>query len=413
MNKNCGFYACPGARPINKPPAPKKLCREVAALQSSPPPQPIASSSRSRVTPSPSKTQPVASSSKVVLSKMPVPYVAVPSSDLKRKREPAISAYQPQPLPPSIPTPAAAPVQETPHTLHVDMLHDVETNIKELRPMMNLGPEVLSRALLCAIELRRDCDFVYAQLAHLTNRLELALDEVILRFSNINDILPQDYVRFIFENPGDVQLLEGLSERIRATCPHPVLELQHLENNPTSDIRARRTPGDSTTTNEYYLPEEPPLMTNAPSYTDIPTISGHCSSIFARQPYVEPSMAEDRPGELHPPLAPVPAVSSQLHASPETYAVNPLSLVPSNAPSTAPTNASAAGSVPATTSAAYHSISSTRPFGTSGNLLHYPSEFSPGLPCSNHLLHQAVSAADPPSSSGQGGNSGPSGSGAA
>jgi hypothetical protein len=67
----------------DEPPAPKKLRREVAALQSSPPPQPVASSSKSRITPSPGKAQPLASSSKVTLSKMPVPYVAVPSSDLK------------------------------------------------------------------------------------------------------------------------------------------------------------------------------------------------------------------------------------------------------------------------------------------------------------------------------------------
>jgi hypothetical protein len=67
----------------DEPPAPKKLRREVAALQSSPPPQPVASSSKSRITPSPGKAQPLASSSKVTLSKIPVPYVAVPSNDLK------------------------------------------------------------------------------------------------------------------------------------------------------------------------------------------------------------------------------------------------------------------------------------------------------------------------------------------
>jgi hypothetical protein len=260
--------------------------------------------------------------------------------------------------------------------------------------LLTLWLLVLSRALLRAIELRRDCDFVYAQLARLTNRLELALDELVLRFSNINDILPQDYVRFIFENPGDIQLLEGLSERIRATRPHPVLELQHLENNPTSDIRARRTPGDSTTINEYYVPEEPPRMTDAPSYTDIPTISGHRSSIFAGQPYVEPSAAEDQPGDLHPPLAPVPAALSQPHTSPETYAVSPSTLVLSNAPS-APTTAAAASSAPA--SATYHSMS-TRPFGGAGALLHPGAAPAPWN--------------QPPASPGQGA-AGASGSGAA
>jgi hypothetical protein len=260
-----------------------------------------------------------------------------------------------------------------------------------------LASLALSRALLRVIELRRDCDFVYAQLARLTSRFELALDEVVLRFSNINDVLPQDYVRFIFENPGDIQLLEGLSERIRTSRPHPVLELQHLENNPTSDIRARRTPGDSTTTNEYYVPEEPPLMADAPSYTDIPDISGHRSSIFAGQPYVGSSAAEDRPGDLHPPPAPVPAASSQPHALPETYAVNPPSLVPSNAPS-APPNSTAASSVPMSTSAGYH-LMSTRPFGGAGALLQPGATPAPWN--------------QPPASPGQGAAAGPSGSGAA
>jgi hypothetical protein len=173
--------------------------------------------------------------------------------------------------------------------------------------------------------------------------------------------------------------------------------LQHLEQNPTSDIRTRRTPGDSTTTNKYCLPEQPPLQADAPSYTDIPTISGHRASIFAGQPYVEPSVAEDRSGKLHPPLAPVPAAPSQPHASPETYAVNPSTLVPSNAPS-APSNSTAASSVP-TSSEGYHSMS-TRPFGGAGALL-----LQPGT--TPAPLNQ------PLASPGQGAAAGPSGSGAA
>jgi hypothetical protein len=68
-------------------PAPKRLRHEVVALQSSPPPQTVASSSKTQPTFSPSKTQPVASSSKTSLSKMPVPYVAVPSSEFKVSSE--------------------------------------------------------------------------------------------------------------------------------------------------------------------------------------------------------------------------------------------------------------------------------------------------------------------------------------
>jgi hypothetical protein len=52
-------------------------------LQSSPPLQPVTSSSKSRPTPSPIKTQPLASSSKIPPPKLDVPYVSVPSSEHK------------------------------------------------------------------------------------------------------------------------------------------------------------------------------------------------------------------------------------------------------------------------------------------------------------------------------------------
>jgi hypothetical protein len=62
-------------------PVPKRLRREVAALQSSP--LPVASSSKPRPAASPVKTQPVASSSKIPPPKMDVVYVAVPSNENK------------------------------------------------------------------------------------------------------------------------------------------------------------------------------------------------------------------------------------------------------------------------------------------------------------------------------------------
>ncbi|KAJ7801920.1 hypothetical protein B0H13DRAFT_2389869 [Mycena leptocephala] len=350
-------------------PAPKRLRREVAALQTSP--LPVASSSKPRPAASPVKTQPIASSSKIPPPKMDVPYVAVPSSDHKRKRETSTSNYRPQPLPPPPSGVVYAPsaqlsVQETPHTLRVDMLHEMPLcppsewvrfnaqplpatqlvptsfvqdglvpalyskapfkchscivlnktchsrgmnvpceecnsskhkcsivaspvrflqNLEELRPMMNLGPEVLSRALLNAIEARRDCDMLYAQLVRLMHRFELSVDEVVLRFSNMDNILPEDYVRFGFENPADVDLLRTISDRVRSTrLPQPDLEMQHLENHPTTDVLARRAPGDPSTTHEYYLPTEPPLSAEAITTDDLPAIASFSSSIFTGQP---------------------------------------------------------------------------------------------------------------------------------
>jgi hypothetical protein len=82
---------------------------------------------------------------------------------------------------------------------------------------------------------------LYAQLVHLTHRFELSVDEVVLRFSNMDDILPEDYVRFGFENPANVDLLRTLSDRVRSMrLPQPDLEMQHLENHPTTDVLARR-----------------------------------------------------------------------------------------------------------------------------------------------------------------------------
>ncbi|KAJ7839407.1 hypothetical protein B0H13DRAFT_2366861 [Mycena leptocephala] len=423
-------------------PPPKKMRHELADLHSSPPPA-LASPSKTRSSSSPSKAQPVVSTSKGL-----IPFVDVPTPDFKQKCDPPLSSYQPQPLPPPIPAPAAAVAPETPHTLRVDMLHKMMSNppgdwvrgntqplpatqlvptsfvqdglvpalyaqvpfkchtcinlkkrchfrrmntsceechtgkhscsivanptrflqnIEELRPMMNLGPEGAS--------------FVGT----------LALDEVALRFSNINDVLPQDYVRFFFENPADVQLLEGLSEHIRTSRPHPT------------------NPGDNTNTNEYYVPEEPLLMTDVPSSTDISTIASHSATIFAGQSYAEPSATEDRPGLPHPPPAVVPAALSQPHAAPETYVVNTLSLVPSNASSSTSTNTSVVGPAPVPTTTSFHSVSGTRPFGAPGTLLHYPSEYGSVNPRGGHPLRQVAAAVDPPSSPGPGGSSGPSG----
>ncbi|KAJ7787386.1 hypothetical protein B0H13DRAFT_1936722, partial [Mycena leptocephala] len=430
-------------------PAPKRPRREVAALQSSPP-QPVASSSKTRSTPSHGKTQPVASSSKIPLPKMDVPYVAVPPSEHKRKRDPPISNYHPQPLPSPPPAPAYAPpaqsmVQETPayaafgHPLPATQLVPTSfvqdglapalyskgpfkchacivlnklchsrgmnvpceecnsskhkcsivaspvrflQNLEELRPMMNLGPEVLSRALLNSIELRRDCDMLYAQL--------LSVDEVVLRFSNMDDILPEDYVRFGFENPVDVDLLRTISDHVRSTrLPQP-----DLENHPTTDILARRVPGDPTTTNEYYLPTEPPLSTEVVTMDDMPAIASFGSSIFAGHPPRVPAPTAERPGTTYPPSAAVPTAFSQPHASPETYTVNPSSTVPSNAPP-APQNPAAASSTPAA-AAGFHSLS-TRPFGGAGSLLQSGATPAPWN--------------QPPVSPGQGA-AGPSGSGA-
>jgi hypothetical protein len=57
-----------------------------------------------------------------------------------------------------------------------------------------------------------------------------------------------------------------------------------LENHPTTDVLTRRAPGNPTTTNEYYLPTEPPLLAEAVMLEDVPAIASYDSSIFAGQP---------------------------------------------------------------------------------------------------------------------------------
>ncbi|KAJ7872927.1 hypothetical protein B0H13DRAFT_2349306 [Mycena leptocephala] len=333
------------------------------------------------------------------------PYVAVPSSDTSASARlrllATVHSRSLRHLPRSYTLLLPISVQETPHTLRVDMLHEMPLCPPAPLPATQLvptsfvqdgwfprstqgsvqmpscivlnktchsrgmnvpaksatqqtqvlhrsepRPEVLSRALLNAIEARRDCDMLYAQLVRLTHRFELSVDEVVLRFSNMDDILPEDYVRFGFENPADVDLLRTISDRVRSTrLPQPDLEMQHLENHPTTDVLARRAPGDPTTTT---------------------TIASFSSSIFAGQPPRVPASTLERPGTSYPPSAAVPAASSQQHAPPETYTVNPSSQVPSNAPP-APQNPAAAISTPAV-GAGFHSLS-TRPFGGPGSLL--------------------------------------------
>jgi hypothetical protein len=192
-----------------------------------------------------------------------------------------------------------------------------------------------------------------------------------------------------------VDLLRTISDRVRSTrLPQPDLEMQHLENHPTTDVLARRAPGDPSTTHEYYLPTEPPLSVEAITTDDLPAIASFSSSIFAGQPPRVPASTLERPGTSYPPSAAVPAASSQPHAPPETYTVNPSSQVPSNAPP-APQNPAAAFPTPAA-GAGFHSLS-TRPFGGPGSLLQPGTAPAPWT--------------QPPASPGQGA-AGPSGSGA-
>ncbi|KAJ7794666.1 hypothetical protein B0H13DRAFT_2393323 [Mycena leptocephala] len=420
-------------------PAPKRARREVILLASPPSP-------------------PVASTSKASPLKARVVYVAVPSDDQKRKRLPPPPSYHPQVSVSPSPPPVKHKLHGMPHTLRADMLqklplcppgdwvqynaqplpatqlvpssfvqdglvpalyssrgmnvpceecnsskHKCSTvaspvrflqNLEELCPMINLGPEVLSCALLTSIELRRDCDLLYAQLVRLTHRFEASINEVVLCFSNMDDVLPEDYVRFGFENPADVDLLRNISDRVRLTrLPQPGLEMQFLEHHPTSDVLERRLPGDTSNLHKYYVATEPPLITEAPTTDDIPAIASYSSSIFAGRP--PRASAADRPGTSHPPPTVLPAALSQPHAQPETYAVNPSSLMSSNAPS-APTTTTAASSIPASASAA-HSMS-TRLFGGPGALLQTGATPAP-------------SWNQPPTSPSQGA-AGPSGSGA-
>jgi hypothetical protein len=75
--------------------------------------------------------------------------------------------------------------------------------------------------------------------------------------------------------------------------PQPDLEMQYLENHPTTDVLARRAPGDPTTTNKYYLPTEPPLSAEAVTLDDMPAIASYGSSIFAGQPPRVPATSNE------------------------------------------------------------------------------------------------------------------------
>ncbi|KAJ7797127.1 hypothetical protein B0H13DRAFT_2392313 [Mycena leptocephala] len=111
--------------------------------------------------------------------------------------------------------------------------------VEDLRLMINLGPEALSRALMHAIELRQDCDQLHVQLVRLLTRLDDATDEIVLHFANMNDLLPSNFVPFFFEDSANVAQLQQMMFRMRQYHPHPSLEIGHLERNPTSAIETR------------------------------------------------------------------------------------------------------------------------------------------------------------------------------
>jgi hypothetical protein len=244
-----------------------------------------------------------------------------------------------------------------------------------------------------SIELRRDCDVLYAQLVQHTQRLDASVNEVILRFSNMDDILPEQYVRFGFENAADVDFLRNMSNRVRSSrTPHPELEIQYLEQHPTSNVLSRRTPGDPTSTNEYYLPEAAPSLAAAPVLADIPAIVNYDPSIFAGQPFPEAPTAVLAGDSLsYPPPALTPAATAQPYAAPETYTTNP----------------SPSAGLP------------TRSFGPPGGPLAQASDVLMGPPRVEQLQRPVAATMDPPpmavapwrqsaSSPGQGGAAGSS-----
>ncbi|KAJ7852590.1 hypothetical protein B0H13DRAFT_1904492 [Mycena leptocephala] len=70
-------------------------------------------------------------------------------------------------------------------------------------------------------------------------------------------------------------------------CTHPELEMQFLENHPTTDVLSRHSPGDPTTINKYYMATEPPsyrlrITSQMPGSSNflVTTVSGHHSISF-------------------------------------------------------------------------------------------------------------------------------------
>jgi hypothetical protein len=162
------------------------------------------------------------------------------------------------------------------------------------------------------------------QLIWLLTRLDDATDEIVLRFSNMHDLLPSNYVPFFFEDSADVVQLQQMMYRMRQYHLHPSLEIGHLERNPTSAIEKRIEADGSST--EFYTPELPPRF-NAPVATD-EFARVKAANPTAFQGYVAPSTTPLAPP---PPPASLPAAPSQPHAPPEVYLVHPSASVPSNA----------------------------------------------------------------------------------
>jgi hypothetical protein len=69
--------------------------------------------------------------------------------------------------------------------------------------------------------------------------LDDATDEIVLRFSNMHDLLPSNFVPFFFEDSANIVQLQQMMYCMHQYHLHPSLEIGHLERNPTSAIEKR------------------------------------------------------------------------------------------------------------------------------------------------------------------------------
>ncbi|KAF7333792.1 hypothetical protein MVEN_02336000 [Mycena venus] len=165
--------------------------------------------------------------------------------------------------------------------------------VDDIRPLTGLTPDALSRALIRAMQTRRDADLFYVLLSRKLIAHQGALEDLAVVFINQQITMPPDVYSSYFEDVDDVEMLTGFAERLHQQHSYPGLLHRHLSRNPTSEPRLLNPDGPRTTDNAYHTVQRPADI-NATQFYDVPAnTAAHISIIATCGPELEAALVDN------------------------------------------------------------------------------------------------------------------------
>ncbi|KAJ7734148.1 hypothetical protein B0H16DRAFT_1464227 [Mycena metata] len=187
-----------------------------------------------------------------------------------------------------------------------------------LRPLYALSSDAFVRVLQHAVEARRITEMHYRLFARSIEDLDRANDHVILTYINASDVSSVEAMQMHFEDPADKEHMDSLCKRVLAGTSLHALQIEHLDDNPTSGILRRDESQPDSIANTFYTPLPTRLMSRP--VDPVLNLNTRANKIFVGR-----SATPTAPAALAPPSAP------PVFGRPNAHLLPPGSAVPAPA----------------------------------------------------------------------------------